>query len=333
MTNIYTDKKFLNSKFRKMIFPILLDIHFLKSENALKHFSIVNEIENADIVIVPIAINYFYKEGNLKFLNQFIDSALTRKKIVWVYAAGDYGITFRNDVQVFRLGGFKSKLKKNEHIMPSFVSDPYQYVLENEWKVVNKQEYPTVGFVGHANDSLINLTKEVLIYLKISIKKVFDKSIGDFQSFYPSGFYRNKILKRVLNSNQVNSNFILRKKYRAGAKTKEEKDKSTYEFFKNIENNLYTICIRGGGNFSVRLYETLIMGRIPIIIESDASLPLEGKIDWNSFTVITNSDNLIKNILLFHSSHSNEMLIEIQNKNRNLMIKSLNRIDYFLNFI
>ena len=75
------------------------------------------------------------------------------------------------------------------------------------------------------------------------------------------------------------------------------------------------------------------MGRIPIIIESDASLPLEGKIYWTSFTGITNSDNLIKNMLLFHNSHSNEMLIEIQNKNRNLMIKSLNRIDYFLNFI
>ena len=101
------------------------------------------------------------------------------------------------------------------------------------------------------------------------------------------------------------------------------------EFFTNIENNLYTVCIRGAGNFSVRLYETLMMGRIPVVIASDAKLPLENYINWEKHLVITNSENILKDLVVFHEKSSNEALIEIQKNNRELMLGLFQRVNYF----
>ncbi|WP_329805015.1 exostosin domain-containing protein [Flavobacterium facile] len=329
MIKIYTDTRYLTPEFRKIIFPVLLDIHFLKTANALSNFQLVDELETADVVLVPVAINYFFKHKKQQELNQFIDKAIALNKKVWVYAAGDFGITFRKDVTVFRLGGFKSKLSENEEILPSFVSDAYSTILTNNWKPLPKSIKPEIGFVGHANNSKIQLVKEFVLHLKFSVNRKITTSLGDYQSFYPSSLKRFEILEKIKKSDVISTNFILRKLYRAGVKSEEDKQKTSLEFYKNIENNLYTVCIRGAGNFSVRLYETLMMGRIPVVIASDAKLPLENYIDWEKHIVVTNSENILKDLVVFHEKSSNEALIEIQKNNRNLMLELFQRVNYF----
>lgn len=329
MIRIYTDSTYLTQEFRKIIFPVLFDIHFIKSTLALEKFQLVDTLENADVVIVPVAINYFFKHKKYQELNLFIDKALAQNKKVWVYAAGDFGITFRKDVTVFRLGGFKSKLSENEEILPSFVSDAYSTILVNNWKPLPKSIKPEIGFVGHANNSKIKLVKEFVLHLKFSVNRQINTSLGDYQSFYPSSLKRFEILEKLKKSDAISTTFILRKLYRAGVKSEEEKQKTSLEFFKNIENNLYTVCMRGAGNFSVRLYETLMMGRIPVVIASDAKLPLENYINWEKHIVITNSENILKDLVVFHEKSSNEALIEIQKNNRDLMLGLFQRVNYF----
>ena len=329
MIKIYTDSIYLTQEFRKIIFPVLLDIHFTKSTLALENFQVIEQLENADIVIVPVAINYFYKQNKQKELNQFIDNALAKNKKVWVYAAGDFGITFRKDVTVFRLGGFKSKLSDNEEILPSFVTDVYSTLLTNKWQPLPKSLKPKIGFVGHANNSKIKLVKEFFLHWKFAFSRILNTSIGDYQIFYASSLKRFEILEKLNNSDKISTNFILRKLYRAGVKTEEEKQITSLEFFKNIENNLYTVCIRGAGNFSVRLYETLMMGRIPVVVVSNAKLPLENFIDWNKHIVLTNSENIVNDLISFHEKKSNEDLIENQINNRNLMLGLFQRVNYF----
>lgn len=329
MINIYTDTTFLTQEYRKIIFPVLLDIHFLKTDQALSDFQIIDEIEKANVVVVPVAINYFFKHKKEQQLNQFIDKALSLNKKVWVYAAGDFGITFRKDVTVFRLGGFKSKLSKNEEIMPLFVSDPYSYILDNKCFFIDKQEKPTIGFVGNANGSFSKKIKEFLIFIKLNIKRIFDKSIGDFQPFFSSSSVRFKVLKKLEQHKSISCDFIYRNSYRGGAQTESEIKKSTQEFFQNIENNLYTICIRGAGNFSVRFYETLMIGRIPVVIQSDAKLPLENVIEWNKHAVLLNQNDSIDTLIAFHNKFSNDAIISIQKSNRELMLNLLHRVNYF----
>lgn len=331
--NIFTDKKYLNQEYRKIIFPVLLDIYFLKTEKAIGNYNMVEKLTDADVVIVPIAINYYYKNNKLKELNLFIDTAIKENKKVWVYSAGDQGITFRNDVTVFRLGGFKTKLKENEQIMPSFVMDPYEYIFENKtWEPLNKEEKPHIGFVGHAKGGVKKWIKEFLIFIKHTIKTFLNKSIGDFQPFFPSSIVRYKMLIKIKNSKEIYSNFIFRDQYRGGSSSEIEKKNTTLDFFNNIDQNLYTFCMRGAGNFSVRLYETLVMGRIPVLLNTDNKLPLENQVNWNKHIVIVNKENFVKRLIDFHNSKSNEEIIKIQQDNRNLVLHLLNRVEYFKNF-
>jgi hypothetical protein len=76
----------------------------------------------------------------------------------------------------------------------------------------------------------------------------------------------------------IDTNFILRNKYRAGVTSESQRECATRAFFDNIFNNPYTFCLRGAGNFSVRFYETIVMGRIPLLIDIDIRLPIEGVI-------------------------------------------------------
>lgn len=57
------------------------------------------------------------------------------------------------------------------------------------------------------------------------------------------------------------------------------------EYYTNMRKNSYTLCMRGGGNFSYRFYEALSFGRVPILIDTDMVLPGEGIIPWDSTIV------------------------------------------------
>ena len=57
------------------------------------------------------------------------------------------------------------------------------------------------------------------------------------------------------------------------------------EYVRNMVESDYALCLRGGGNFSYRLYESLCCGRIPVIVDTDLILPFPDRIDWRSLSV------------------------------------------------
>lgn len=96
--------------------------------------------------------------------------------------------------------------------------------------------------------------------------------------------------------------------------------------------NAYTFCIRGAGNFSVRLFETIAMGRIPVLINTDCKLPLENEIEWHKHAfIIAENDiiNLEKKLLDFHNQFSNKDFKDIQERNRKLWENKLERVSFF----
>ncbi|CCG52681.1 Protein of unknown function [Flavobacterium indicum GPTSA100-9 = DSM 17447] len=329
MIKIYTQKSYFTENNRKVLFPLFLDLVYLKDAKATHLFEVVDEIQKADIAIIPLTINYFIENKREQELNDFINSCLLNGKRVWGYTGGDRGLSYRKDITIFRLGGLQSKLDANNEILPSFVTDPYTYCLDFEFEVLNKTDKPSIGFVGNANNDFKEFLKELGINWYFNVKYLWNKSVGDYQPFYASGLTRYKLLKKIESSNKLNCNFIYRDKYRAGARTEEEIRITTYQFFENIAQNLFTICIRGAGNFSVRFYETLVMGRIPVFIATDAKLPLENFIQWDKHCVFTTKANVEKDVLAFYNSKSEAELQEIQIANRNLALNLLNKVDYF----
>lgn len=331
MLSLYTNTDFLTEKYRKQVFPLLLDLYFVKSDVLLRYYNITTSIKEANIVVFPIDYASFleYKSDFLKLQKL----AKEHKKPIWIYSAGDYGFTnFIKNSYTFRFGGFKSKLDASTYIMPSFIDDPYDAKLAQDFSAILKEDKPSIGFVGHAQSGILKYLKELFSHLKTTVKRKLNLLIADAQAFYPSGIKRAQFLNQLRLTNQFNTNFILRKDYRAGAKTKADKEKTTKEFYNNIFSNAYTFCNRGVGNFSVRFYETLAVGRIPILLNTDCLLPLHHKIDWSKHCVIIEDFHYKKmpeHIMDFHNNLSDDEFFKLQKDNRDLWENYLRRHTFF----
>lgn len=95
---------------------------------------------------------------------------------------------------------------------------------------------------------------------------------------------RAQIFQEIYNNNRLRTNFIIRNGF--WAPEIQDKKIARQQFFKNMIQSLFVICVRGAGNFSYRLYETLAAGRIPIIVNTDLKLPLENFIEWDEHAII-----------------------------------------------
>jgi hypothetical protein len=77
-------------------------------------------------------------------------------------------------------------------------------------------------------------------------------------------------------------------------------------FHINMKGNVYNLCVRGAGNYSQRLYETLASGRIPVYVESGGRLPFDHMHDYLSdppFVYITDLDKISETVVEFHETH------------------------------
>jgi hypothetical protein len=288
----------------------------------------MDEMEEADVVIVPLDVSEFFQNKQQHWLFDYIDKANALLKKVWVYTAGDYGLTLKKEVYTFRLSGFNSKFDANTFILPSFIEDPYT-IIQNQFQSIPKNPLPKIGFVGHASKSWTKWIKEVLVFLLHNYKRLTKVLFTDYQAFYPSSIKRYKYLSLLQKNNHIETDFVFRNQYRAGVKTVEDKHKTTLDFFENIAANPYTFCLRGAGNYSVRFYETLAMGRIPFVVATDFKLPLKGVVNWEEHCVFATDANICEALIDFHQKTTADDLEKIQVKNRNLWLQFLSREAYF----
>ena len=280
MIKLYTYGDYLTADYRAYVFPLLFDLTYLKHDSLDPYYTIVDNLDECDIAVFPIDITHLFFLKRKNELNEFVKEARKCHKKIWVYSGGDIGNTIPyDDVYVFRLGGFHSKLSQRTLILPSFIDDPLERPLHRDFTALPKSEKPEIGFVGHAQAGIKKYLEEVSSFIRWNLRRYRRTAYSDFQSFYPSGVARARLLKKLKADPRLKCNFIFRSKYRAGATTEEERERTTREFFENIFDNTYTFCIRGHGNFSVRLYEAIAMGRIPILVDTDCRLPLQEVID------------------------------------------------------
>lgn len=85
-------------------------------------------------------------------------------------------------------------------------------------------------------------------------------------------------------------------------------------FCDNMRRAEFNMCTRGRGNFSMRLYQTLSAGRIPVMVDTDMPLPFRDAIDWRSMCVVSRSpQDLAGDIVAFWKSQDIE---EVQHRCR-----------------
>ncbi|GAK96478.1 hypothetical protein JCM19294_1991 [Nonlabens tegetincola] len=331
MISVFTDVEILSTKNRGKVHPLLFDLHYFEHTHPIvhKYYQLVNTIEKADIIVFPIdylRINTKEEQQSWKFLNHL---AISNGKKLHVYTGGDYGKTFSKDyIVTWRNSGYRNTNQKDTIIIPSFIADPIGiHVRQLKW--IAKKEKPEISFTGFATHSRKERFRYNLSYLK-NLMTSFRSLNSDRPIFFNAAKQRFLKLKALERDQQIATRFIYRDRYRAGATSEQERQQTTQEFFDNLNNSPYAFCMRGAGNFSVRFYEALALGRIPVLIETNNVLPLENEINWsNHVCVIKKDESIINKLVQFHDSCSEERFIELQQNNRKLFENYLVRHNFF----
>lgn len=105
-----------------------------------------------------------------------------------------------------------------------------------------------------------------------------------------NSLYRQKTLSLLQQSGALETDFIIKEQFWGGSP---HNPALVSEFESNIQNNHFTVCNRGAGNFSMRFYQVLSGGRIPILLNTDQLLPLEELIDWSDLIVTAHTEELL----------------------------------------
>jgi hypothetical protein len=332
MIKLFTNKKLLIPEHRSYVHPLLFDLHYYENTHPsiYQHYVMVDKADEADFFIFPIEYFKALKKGFDKEYQELYHLAVSLRKKIIVYTGGDYGKIFKDkSIITFRNGGFKSTNDLQTIVIPSFMNDP----LEKDsirLRLHSYQKLPQISFTGFANPSLKENLRWTISTIKANLERVLGIDKSDQQFIYNAALRRFKYLKKMESHDKIITDFIYRDKYRAGAVSQLQREKSTEEFFENLNNSPYTFCLRGAGNFSVRFYESLASGRIPVLIDTDVQLPLENQIDWDQHICrILPNEDLCEKLISFHNQKNIASFEKLQLLNRNLYENYLVRHAYF----
>jgi len=163
-------------------------------------------------------------------------------------------------ILTFKPSLYASVLGPNEHAIPALRRDILKeaeaYKLQTKYRPKQKGG-PAIGFCGQS----------------------------------ASAGVRVEVLNRFTASG-LNTKFILQGTFWGGARRRDIIQKTAKyhtarkAYLKNILGTDFTVCVRGAGNWSIRFYECLSLGRVPILIDTDCVLPFPNKIDWDSLLII-----------------------------------------------
>ena len=273
----------------------------------------VDAIADADIVLVPFSVNYYAEKGKIKELKAVNRYCQQWQKKAYAYIGGDFGMAFPEFPQI---------------TFPVGLSDHFQRLFHQESITpVAKKELPTIGFCGHATLSASKRLKETAKCIRENARRFFQNPFRkDWEPLFASAYERAMLLSFCKDPSLVKTNFIYRNHYRAGAQTEAERTQTTLEYYRNIAESDYVLCVRGAGNFSVRFYETLMMGKIPIFVNTDCLLPFEDSIDWKKHVVWIewkDRKEIAEKVNEFHKEISPEAFLQLQLENRKLWKETL----------
>jgi len=144
---------------------------------------------------------------------------------------------------------------------------------------------------------------------------------------------RQESIDSLSKSKDLQTNFIVRRGFWAPEIHCKEEAKRQY--IENIRSSAFNLCMRGAGNFSYRIYETMMMGRIPVVIDTDQFFPFESVLDYNEFCVMvdyTEVEHISEKIKEWIDNKSKSEIVNIQNTNRKIWEEYMSAHGWIKNF-
>ncbi|HSC54384.1 MAG TPA: hypothetical protein VLC98_12205 [Phnomibacter sp.] len=155
-----------------------------------------------------------------------------------------------------------------------------------------------------AKKSLLRSNEFILPYVWESAQEPFQESGNTHRPVV--GFcglvsgYRRKLIDLAVAYNRLDCRFILHDSFWGG---KPHDEQIIADFWGNMRSSQFMIASRGAGNFSMRFYQAMSMGRIPVLVDTDMELPLSSLIDWKNLIVFEkNETDCVERIMEIHKA-------------------------------
>ncbi|MDB5189508.1 MAG: hypothetical protein JWL82_465 [Parcubacteria group bacterium] len=298
----------------KLLLPLLAGMQ--KGDNRLfQHVpqeafaGIITPVPNpaeADVFLLPH--NHAYLRDRMDYVHEALAAARAAGKRLVVFSVQDDPAPIRlPGAIIFRASSYRSTLLPNEIPMPAQVED-----MGSAYGVtpLPKGSRPTVGFAGKAG---FDRTRDRIRYY---VRNYLFRHGPHREGL----FFRRRALALLARDPRIALSAIVRKRFSAHAKTIEvAPDTARAEYVRSIQESLFTLAPRGDANYSLRFYETLSLGRIPVLIDTDMTLPLEDRIAYDEFIVRIPWNELASlgdRLVDFFESHTEEEVTRMQEKAR-----------------
>ncbi|MBP6946045.1 MAG: exostosin family protein [Candidatus Pacebacteria bacterium] len=280
-------------------------------------FVLVEKIEDADFVVIPYSYERF-KVINPAKVQMIVSEATNAQKPILVDGAGDleYNIDIPNSV-IFRVSQYQYSKKPNEITIPFPAEDLLETYRGGELQIRKKPERPSVGFTGWAGMSLERRFKTYVKELPVTSAALIDEKRG---AEHKGVLFRERALKALQKNKFLEARFTARSSYSGHVATIQGSvADNRREFVENLLGSDYALCVRGDANASVRFYEALSLGRIPLFLDTACVLPLEDTINYRDFCVFVDwrdTDRIGDILVDFHSSLTPQRFEEMQREAR-----------------
>jgi hypothetical protein len=291
-------------------------------------FELVDDLKEADILLIPADYKHYKKQQCLHLIDSIVQLAESERipALLFFKSDDDSGIHIQSESLItFRTSFYKSTRRPKEYAMPVWSGDIVREVERLKLPAEPFPADPIISFCGQVSRRS-GWRGRIRFLEYMLIKRGF-----------PGFFKRNEFLRRAFSelrkdvlstfksSRKLRTNFIERLEYFGGAWlgwgrfNVESYETSRRQYLENMISAPYVVCVRGGGNYSLRIYEAMSLGRIPLLIDTDCVLPWEDFVDWHNHIIriplceLEKAGEIVEN---WHNRHSREELELLASENR-----------------
>lgn len=279
-----------------------------------RHWSVAASPDDCDVVVYP---------------HSYVDGPETANVAEIARRAGKPCLFFSQDERIppstltygtlYRSSIFERRAHERCH--PVFILDARSETGGAYPETLPKENTPRVGFCGYVGTPLGRL-----VYRALGAKQKVDGLA-----------LRAKVLAALRRDGRLRCEFVARASYlgRAPLAAFDKSHPLATErdvFLENLFGCPYALAMRGKGNHSVRFYEILSAGRIPLFFDTRCVLPLENEIDWRKLVAWVDESELAvigDRLLDFHASLTPGDFEDRQREIRNLWEARLLPIPFF----
>jgi len=278
------------------------------------HVRVASAIADSDVVVYP---------------HTYVDGPETESVAEAARAAGKPCLFFSLDETLppsqLRYGTlYRSSIfvqLPHERSLPVFINDPVTEVQSGVAGPLSWTPRPRVGFCG---------------YVGTAASRFVFRLLGARQKVDGLAM-RAAVLAGLRRDRRIDGDFLTRATY-LGSATLSAFDRShplvkaREAFLANLFRCPYNLAIRGKGNHSVRFYEILAAGRIPLFVNTNCALPLAQEIDWKSHTLWCEAGDIPRIgdvVVAAHEARSRDDFRRLQQANRELWERWLKPVPFF----